>query len=1031
MAAQQFKFNHYTAEKGLPQQYVYDIEQNKSGYLWIATSEGLVKFDGDAFEVFDTKNGLAEDFTTHLFVASDGAMWLGHNQGGVSKIADKGFKKMVTSVGEFGAIVGFDETRDHKIIAAGQSGKILISGGKADEVYDLAGGNYLVYTMCISAFDYILLGTEAGVVSYRLKKSGPVISSQKKIAGIPEEKIQCIARSNIRNVFWVATVTGEIYKLHEKAEGEITAEKYNTDWKVALNGIQSIFEDADGNLWISTYDGVVKMMPAADMLSHNHANTYKQANGLPGDQVKCTFQDRENNVWFGMYGSGLAMLKDEFFTFYNHQDITSVGSTRSILIGKTSKWFGTDNGLIRSDPALAEKWKLYNATNGLVNEPITSLRFFREYVLAGTSRSGLFCYDRVTDKWKNIFVSGEDNLANAILDVEVTENTIWLGTRGGLFELNSEFEVIRSFNTESGLTHNSINDLFVDKDGKLWICTQGNMVATIANGAIELVEITGPSQSINITCITQDLHGVIWVGTYGSGVFKQKGKEFVGVTALKNGLASDYCYFIRSGKNDDIWVGHRGALSRIDSKTQRIVVFNDGDGIDCDFNELASFKDDNGHLWFGSNKGTVKFDPRKYVTNQVQPMVNIKSIIFSDKEMDLTGTIELPYNNYRMVINFIGINFTNPEKVKYKYKLKGFDLAWSDVTKISQAYYPKLSDGEYEFVVKACNDDGIFGDAGATVKIIVASPYWKRWWFFVICFAALVSMIIILIKLRERNQKKIRLYLERQLQLRTRELVEQKSLVEEKNKDITDSINYAHKIQSGILPSIREIKQHLPDCFVMYKPRDIVSGDFYWYSVKESIISIAVADCTGHGVPGAFMSMIGSTIFKEVNKEITDANPAMFIEYVDERVAALMNPDRKTQFQDGMDMILIEFDTKTGHVVFAGAARPLLQIKRDGTSIVHKTSSDSIGGHNLSKNFTNHHIKLDKGDAVYLYSDGIVDQFGGPTGKKIMTSGLITLLTESLHLDMQEQGYHLDRSFENWKGEEYQIDDVLIVGIRY
>ncbi|MFI5204233.1 MAG: SpoIIE family protein phosphatase, partial [Flavobacteriales bacterium] len=517
---------------------------------------------------------------------------------------------------------------------------------------------------------------------------------------------------------------------------------------------------------------------------------------------------------------------------------------------------------------------------------------------------------------------------------------------------------------------------------------------------------------------------------YGNGVFRQQGKKFVGVTT-KNGLPSDYCYFIQAGNDNDVWVGHRGSLSRINSTNQRIVVFENGDGVDCDFNEIASYKEENGQLWFGSNKGTIKFDPRKYVVNGIQPVVNIKNILFSDKEMDFNRPVELSYNNYRVVINFIGINFTNPEKVKYKYKLKGFDLAWSDVTDIGQAYYPKISDGEYEFVVKASNEDGVFGSTTASIKIIVASPFWKRWWFFVICFAFLVALVVVLIKLRERNQKKIRLYLERQLQLRTKELVEQKHLVEEKNKDITDSINYAHKIQSGILPSIREIKNHIPDCFVMYKPRDIVSGDFYWYSVKKNIFSIAVADCTGHGVPGAFMSMIGSTIFKEVSKEITQANPALFIEHVDQRVAALMNPDRKTQFQDGMDMVLIELDLKTGHVVFSGAGRPLLQIKPDGSHILHKTCSDSIGGHNLAKSFTNSHIKLEKGDAIYMYSDGIVDQFGGDQGKKIMTSGFINWLTETKAMSMPQQGEFLNEAFENWRGGEFQIDDVLVVGIRH
>jgi len=391
----------------------------------------------------------------------------------------------------------------------------------------------------------------------------------------------------------------------------------------------------------------------------------------------------------------------------------------------------------------------------------------------------------------------------------------------------------------------------------------------------------------------------------------------------------------------------------------------------------------------------------------------------------------LPYGNYRLVISFIGINFNNPQKVKYKYFLKGFDLDWSDISESNQAYYPKLSDGEYEFIVKACNEDGIFSSEEARIKIIVSSPFWKKWWFFALCFLALSGIIILIIRLRERSQRRKRIFLEKQLLIRTKELVEQKALVELKNKDITDSINYAYKIQSALLPSLIDIKYHLPDIAVLNKPRDIVSGDFYWYNIEGDYITIALADCTGHGVPGSFMSAIGNLIFRRVNELFNSPDPALFIHEADLYLTAIMNKQNEIISHDGMDMVMVKLNYKTGELIYSGARRPLLLFRKDGYFELLKTSSDSIGGHLSNKTFEDTKIKLSKGDIIYMYSDGIVDQFNEKSRKKILTKGLINLIQENFTYSTEEQLKNINNYFEEWKGNGDQIDDVIVVAFRY
>ncbi|HLP10830.1 MAG TPA: two-component regulator propeller domain-containing protein [Flavobacteriales bacterium] len=1028
--SQQFKFNHYTASNGLTHQYIYDIEQTNSGYLWLGTSTGVIRFDGHAFELFSTKNGLAEDFTTRLFVSTDGQMWAGHNQGGITVYKNGIFKKVIGSASGFSNIVGFDELPGNAVVAAGQSGKIFLWRKESDNVYDLSGDDMLVSAMAVAGDNCLLLGTDMGIYRYKIRKYEPNMGSKKLLESIPQEKIQCIVKSKRSpNVLWTATAAGEIYKIQLKGNDEIVTQKIETGSKL-FDGIQDIFEDNVGNLWISSYGGVHKLVPSSVETVFSPEISYAQSNGLPSDQIKCVFQDKDDNKWFGMYGAGLAMLKDEFFTFYQYKSPKFNNNVQEIFFDQSKKYFGSEAGLGCFSCLFASDEFDFPEGKGMEKYSIVALRKFNGILLAGTSKDGVFAYNAAEGKWKNVFFSKTDNLLNSITDIEVTDSSVWVGTRSGLYELNNYFAVKRFFNTETGLGHNSINDIYIDKRGRIWATSQSNMVACIDGKMFDLIEVTAPTQSFNIVSITQDAQNRIWMATYGDGLFMQEDKKFVQISASQ-GLASDYCYFVAAGRKNTIWVGHRGALSLIQRGGKKITVFSTPDGIDHDFNQRAAFRDAEGSLWFGSTKGIVKFDPKKYNDKLAKPKINIKTILLSDKQVAVNKSLELPYGNYRLVISFIGINFNNPQKVKYKYILKGFDLDWSDVTSNNQAYYPKLSDGEYEFIVKASNDDGEFGNSVASFKINVAYPFWKQWWFLILCFLVLVGIVALIIHLRERAQKKIRLYLEKQLKIRTHELVEQKELVDQKNKDITDSINYAYKIQSGLLPSIAEIKKHLPQFFVVYKPRDIISGDFYWCRVKDNIISIAVADCTGHGVPGAFLSAIGNLIFRKIAEFDNTADPALFISQVDEYLISLMSPDPNSLTHDGMDMVLVMIDTNTGSVVFSGAKRPVVLVKADGTSSIHKTSFESLGGAVHSKTFTNTAIQLEKGDSIYLYSDGIVDQFGGAAGKKIMTRGFVQLLEQNAHLTMDEQGRFLSEYFDNWKGENSQVDDVLVMGIRY
>ncbi len=261
-------------------------------------------------------------------------------------------------------------------------------------------------------------------------------------------------------------------------------------------------------------------------------------------------------------------------------------------------------------------------------------------------------------------------------------------------------------------------------------------------------------------------------------------------------------------------------------------------------------------------------------------------------------------------------------------------------------------------------------------------------------------------------------------------LMEQKTLMEKRNQDVTSSINYARRIQDAVLPDLRSFKRSVPNCFVLYMPRDIVSGDFYWFAQKGNEIILAAADCTGHGVPGAFMSILGDSYLNQiVNLQgITKADSILSRLHGQIRRALRQS---STENKDGMDISICVIDLEHNHVTFAGAKRPLLYIQNE-TIFEIKGDKHSVGGfHTDAENsYTAHQINFDTPTAFYIFSDGYVDQFGGQYNRKFMTKNFKNLLLEIHKEPMVKQRQLLAQKFEDWKGHNKQIDDVIVVGFQ-
>ena len=885
-----------------------------------------------------------------------------------------------------------------------------------------------VFSLAKTKNNQLLVGTGDGLMLFDLigEKRKPVFLN--KIKSVPETKIQCIVKKNNSQSFWIGTEDEGLFLLTPETSNSknFKSTSIGKNLSIKFSNIQDVYEDKLTNLWIATFgSGVIKLTFSTSTLMYDEIIQFSEENGLGNNYTKTIYSDHEGNIWVGTYGSGLVLLQDNCFTFYTHSEKQYSNNVTSILIQEKTKWFGVENGLIKIDLFSKTKWEFYNKKNGFVDDKITALfQSDSNSLIIGTNSNGAYKMDIEKKTFSKISLN-DDQLCKSINSITGNKDVIWIATKGGIFKLEPKAKISTHFTTESGLTHNNINQVILGSDNRLWVATHSNYISYIdSSDEIKNILIYKGVDLINVTGILQDHQKNIWIATLGNGIFKIK-DTIVAKYTIEKGLKSNYCYSIIEDGSHNIWIGHRLGLSRIKTKTSEIDVFDKNEGILGDCNTTSSFTDFEGYTWFGTTMGSAKFDPHKEVKNLTPPIVNITSFKINDKEIDFTRDTIYPYDDYRLRIDFVGITFKSSTHVQFQYKLEGYDVDWSDKTNNAFAQYGKLSEGEYTFLLRAYNKDGIYNQSPFSIKIKIALPIWKRAWFIILCIAIVIYGFYLILKIRERNHRVFEIELKKALNEKTREVIFQKEEIEKKNKDITDSIRYAKRIQDAILPELQTLKNYIPESFIFFQPRDIVSGDFYWFHRFGDYLVLVCADATGHGVPGAFMSMIGSTLLKEIAARKGIDSPAFALALLDEEIKILLKQtdSEHHQTQDGVDVIICEINLKTHFVRIASTKRPII-ISKDNELVVLKKDNTE------TQQYETKDIQLSKGDTLYLFTDGYSDQFGGDEGKKIKIANVRTLLDDIKELPIPKQEMIIEKYFNDWKGGYEQIDDVLFMGLK-
>jgi serine phosphatase RsbU (regulator of sigma subunit) len=394
---------------------------------------------------------------------------------------------------------------------------------------------------------------------------------------------------------------------------------------------------------------------------------------------------------------------------------------------------------------------------------------------------------------------------------------------------------------------------------------------------------------------------------------------------------------------------------------------------------------------------------------------------------EMKEDLRLNYKEKSLVFNYYSVNLNDPDEIKYKVMLKGADQDWRPATRQAMEDYPNLAPGHYTFRVMSSNSYGYWDEEPVEYSFIIKPPFYLNPWFIALCLMLVAVALITYIKIRERNLIREKKILEAKVEERTAEVVQKSVEIEQKNRDITASIRYAERIQRAMLP--REDTFH--NTFVLFMPKDIVSGDFYWMYDNGDWQFTAVVDCTGHGVPGAFMSIIGHNSLNKVVKEYGIVRPAEILNQLNTEVVTALKQRNEETINDGMDLTLIAFNRKKFILEFAGAYNPLYVV-RDGILTVHKGDRFPIGMTSIEdrKQFVNQKIDIQPGDMLYMCSDGYADQFGSSDAKKYKSGNVKRLLSGIWKLPVEEQREKLEREILKWKGDLPQVDDILFIGTR-
>jgi ligand-binding sensor domain-containing protein/signal transduction histidine kinase len=710
----------WLTENGLPQNTVQAILQTRDGYLWIGTQEGLARFNGTSFVIFDKSNTpqLKSNDIRALLEDRSGTLWISTSYGLVRMQGGK-FSSFTTAEGLPDNSVGpLAQDADGSVWIATAAGLVRYVNNSLFRLNELDLDN--IQTLFQDNSGVLWIGTADGVTSVR---DGKIFNS-KPVGELAGRSVSAIAQDKTGRL-WFGTNTGlmsfdndrvltltvrnglpddHVNYVAADREGSVWIgtsaglARLKTDGSLAVtvaeglssNLILSVCEDREGSLWIGTESG------GLNVLRNKKFTTFSTKQGLTSDLVKTIYQDSRGAVWIGTNGGGLNVLDNGKFKAYSSKDGLASNVVLSLFgDDKGSLWIGTPDGLSQFKDG---RFKTFTVAEGLSSDFVRSI-----YV----DRSG----------------------------------NVWAGTRSGLNKIQDG--VFTIYTTRDGLANDFIGAIFEDSTGGLWIGTRAGL-SYLKDGRFTNFTTKDGLSSDVVTSLHQDRNGDIWIGTNGGGLNRLRAGRFVSYTT-RNGLLDDVIYRILEDGEQNLWLSSPKGVFKIslrelnefaDGRSQHLnaTSYGTSDGMltrECSGGGYpAAWRGNDGRLWFSTVKGIAMIDPARVQFNSQPPAVAIEQVRVDDQPISLDNGVRLPPGTTRLDFYFAAMSFVAPDKVRFKYKLEGFDPDWIDGGTRRAAFYTNLRPGNYTFRVIASNNDGVWTEQGAAFQFYLRPRFYQTYWFY-------------------------------------------------------------------------------------------------------------------------------------------------------------------------------------------------------------------------------------------------------------------------------------------------------------
>jgi ligand-binding sensor domain-containing protein/serine phosphatase RsbU (regulator of sigma subunit) len=1033
--AQTYPFTNYTIENGISSGQVLCAFQNDDGVMWFGTSGGgITKFDGKFYEYLTDKDGLADNVVFCIKKDKKGNILIGTNNGLSVYDPSLNPNSKVSRFKNYTTKNGLSHNRIFSIMFDENNNALLgTSRGISTYKDNSCSKMHIDAKLDTSAIFNVMKDSQknlwcsslgAGVFKY----DGTITHNYSTRDGLGNDAVFSVTEV-AHNTIWFLTGEG----LYEFIDGKFDRiNPANIDTNATY---YSCYKDKNDAIWIGTQFGLIKRK------NDGTVSFFRKKNGLVDNSIWNIFQDRESNLWFISDQNGVSKLSSERFYLYNTKDSLVYDEIKAIDQASNGEyWLGTKIGLSRFKNGRSRNYDHKQLASGNADIwDITNDGKGMFYI--GTSNGILMTNGETV---KRINCSDKESKLNTILSIHMEENgELLLGTQLGIATLKNDF--IEPY-TGMAVPKTLVNKIFKDEKGSYWFCTDEGLYVHNGKTLKHFSEKDG-MPICRIKNIVFSGENDFWLAT-SIGTMVYENKKFKNVTKSL-GLTSNEVYSIIKDHNGHVWAGLSNGIAKINiDGDHKIRYYESDDGFHgqvCQQNALMIDKDDN--LCIGASKGLVIYQQQYDANNDLEPITKIKQVDLFYQPVDwslytdsvtaggLPYTLELAYDKNYLTFHFIGVSLTAPGKVSYKFMLKGFDEDWR-YDKKTEMSYTNIAPGKYEFVLYANNGEGVWNKEPVVFKFEIAPPFWRTWWFYGLITAIVLGGIYSYIRIRAANfqilkQKDI-------IDKKNETLQHLNEEIAEKNRDITDSINYAKRIQRSFITSDKTMAKLLGEHFVLFKPRDIVSGDFYLAFEMHDRTVVVCADSTGHGIPGSFMSLIGISILNEISRSRTYVDTWEILEEIRRIIIEALNPEKlETGGKDGMDISLVSIFKKPENgmikVHFSGANNSVCLVSaKEGQVKMHEYRGDKqpVGYYSSMKEFTHQEILAQKGDIIYMFTDGYADQFGGPRGRKFLSSNLKQHIVAMFNKPLNEQKETLDKLFVEWQGELEQIDDVTVIGIK-